>query len=248
VSVPLHVEFGSLRPHSVSVRGFSLIEILVVIAIIAVLAGLGLSFLGRTAESGRRAADLANLRQLATACQAFAAENGRFPGAPGANVKVWDVQILPYLGAVNPVANNMDGLTDPGGANIGVFAGSWDKIERPAGTFKRSFAITGWIVKANNTFNQWGATWPEKSGAPLIAIKRPTSYVLLVPVGNPSWLEDNIVGRTAGGTRSWPGENAADWPYDGKGPFAFCDGSVRLLQRDEVADLNGFQNLYGNNK
>ncbi len=248
MSVPLNVEFGSLRPHSVPVRGFSLIEILVVIAIIAVLAGLGLSFLGRTAESGRRAADLANLRQLATACQAFAAENGRFPDALPKAGKVWDVQILPYLGASDPVANNQVGLTDPSGANVGIFGGSWDKIERPAGTFKRSFAIAGWITKANGTFTQWGATWPLNSGAPLIAIKRPASYVLLMPIGRAFVNADSVVGKASGGTRSWPGENAADWPYDGKGPFAFCDGSVRLLQRDEVADLNGFQNLYGNNK
>jgi prepilin-type N-terminal cleavage/methylation domain-containing protein/prepilin-type processing-associated H-X9-DG protein len=248
VSVPLNVEFGSLRPHGVPVRGFSLIEILVVIAIIAVLAGLGLSFLGRTAESGRRAADLANLRQLATACQAFAAENGRFPDGASVAGKVWDVQILPYLGASNPVANNQVGLTDAGGANVGVFGGSWDKVERPAGTFKRSFAIAGWIAKANGTFTQWGATWPLHSGAPLLAIKRPASYVLLVPTGRAFANAENLLGKVGYGTATWPGEDAADWPYEGKGPFAFCDGSVRVLSRDEVPDRNAFQNLYGNNK
>jgi prepilin-type N-terminal cleavage/methylation domain-containing protein/prepilin-type processing-associated H-X9-DG protein len=248
MNVPRTVDLGALPLRGVRARGFSLIELLVVIAIIAVLAALGISFLGRSAESGRRATDLANLRQLATAFQTFAAEKGRFPDGSTVAGQVWDVQILPYLGASNPVANTTVGLTDPGGANVGIFAGSWDKIERPAGTFKRSFAIAEWINNASGASTGLGATWPANRGAPVFAIKRPSSYVLLVPVDRSSANSGNVVGKVGLGMKTWPGDNAAEWPYDGSGPFAFCDGSVRLLRRDEVADRNGFRNLYGNNK
>lgn len=62
-------------------QGFTLIELLVVIAILSVLIGiLTVSVSGGT-ESARSAQCLANMKNLASACQTFGAENGRYPHA-----------------------------------------------------------------------------------------------------------------------------------------------------------------------
>lgn len=62
-------------------KGFSLVELIVVIGIIAILAGvLFVNFSGGS-ESARLARCLSNMRNLATACQAFGAEHSRYPHA-----------------------------------------------------------------------------------------------------------------------------------------------------------------------
>lgn len=60
---------------------FTLIEILIVIAIIGVLAALAFAVLGGGRESARRAQCDTNLKALAIALDAFRQENGRYPAA-----------------------------------------------------------------------------------------------------------------------------------------------------------------------
>jgi len=67
---------GVTRPY----RGFTLLELLVVIAVIGVLASLLLPVLGRVKESGRSAACLSNLHQIGIALQLYVdANNNRLP-------------------------------------------------------------------------------------------------------------------------------------------------------------------------
>jgi prepilin-type N-terminal cleavage/methylation domain-containing protein/prepilin-type processing-associated H-X9-DG protein len=61
-------------------RAFGLVELMVVIAIVAILAGLLLPALGRARESANRTKCLSNLRQLALAFTAYLNDNkGRYP-------------------------------------------------------------------------------------------------------------------------------------------------------------------------
>ncbi len=99
------------RPHR---RGLTLVELLVVVAIVALLAGLLLPAVQSAREAGRRTRCLANLRQLALACLAHEATNGFLPtgGWGGAWVGDpdrgsgprqpggWAFTSLPYLEAV----------------------------------------------------------------------------------------------------------------------------------------------------
>jgi len=57
------------------IRGFSLIELLVVISIIAILIALLLPALSSAREAGRRAACASNQRQFAVALHTYAADN-----------------------------------------------------------------------------------------------------------------------------------------------------------------------------
>ena len=60
-------------------KAFTLVELLVVIGIIAILAGVMLGTFGGSTESAASARCLANMKNLATACQTYGMEHGRYP-------------------------------------------------------------------------------------------------------------------------------------------------------------------------
>jgi len=97
------------KGHGETHRGFTLIELMVVIAIIAILAGLLLPALSRAKEQGRRTACLNNLRQVQLAMQMYWDENA--DASPAAYQGVWKSDWVYwaryYYGG--------------GGANLGVF-------------------------------------------------------------------------------------------------------------------------------
>jgi prepilin-type N-terminal cleavage/methylation domain-containing protein/prepilin-type processing-associated H-X9-DG protein len=98
-------------------QGFSLVELLVAIAIIGILMGLLLPAVQAAREAARRGRCANNLRQLGVAIQSFHGQYGRFPsGAPLLTRAIdpsisWRVMILPHLeeGAlyeqINPLPN-----------------------------------------------------------------------------------------------------------------------------------------------
>ena len=61
--------------------GFTLVELIVVIGIIAILAGVLFATMGGGTESARTARCLSNMRNLAAACQTYGQESGRYPHA-----------------------------------------------------------------------------------------------------------------------------------------------------------------------
>lgn len=98
---------GSSRP------GFTLVEMLVVIAIVATLAGIILPAVQASREAARRSACASNLRQIATAMVSYDASKNQLPGwrntigsgsvgysvaAAGTPSVSWTIPILPNLG------------------------------------------------------------------------------------------------------------------------------------------------------
>lgn len=79
-------------------RGVSLIEMMVVFAIVAVLLGLILVAVEYSRESSRRTACQSNLRQLAAAVHEYIALYKRVPDpAPTGLIGGWSIAILPFL-------------------------------------------------------------------------------------------------------------------------------------------------------
>ena len=86
--------------------GFTLVEILVVIAIIGVLAALLFAVFSRVRENGRSASCQSNLHQIALAMQQYVGDNdGAFPpifsveneGAANEKTTEWDGMLQPYI-------------------------------------------------------------------------------------------------------------------------------------------------------
>ncbi len=87
-----------------ALRGFTMVELLVVVAILAVLAGIGVAVGGPMIAKSRQAACLNQLRSIGVALQAYVQDNNQFlpemeagRNSKGADVPVMDVVLAPYL-------------------------------------------------------------------------------------------------------------------------------------------------------
>lgn len=109
--------------------GFTLVELMVVIALVAVLVGLLLPAVQLARESARRSHCLNNIRQIATAMTLYDSANNALPGWRNSvgtfPVAVsWTVPILPSLGnkeAFDYFDNYTDASDDIGGKKMPVF-------------------------------------------------------------------------------------------------------------------------------
>ncbi len=79
-------------------RGFTMLELLVVVSIISLLVGIMLPSLARAREAGRSAVCLSNAKQIAEGFQMLAdANDGRLPGIEAE--QAWDVLVQAHLGS-----------------------------------------------------------------------------------------------------------------------------------------------------
>lgn len=169
-------------------RAFTLVELLAVLAIIGVLAGLIYSLVGSTRDKAKGAKCASNLRQIGIAMQVYAIDHkGRFPAAYNSAEGAWSNALTAqgYLPLINTV---FQCPSDPYSplvprprsyvyCSLGMFNGSGEpdnysnttyqqqisKVSRPA----RTFMITEWHWNQQDvkSLNGAWASWDIVNGA-----------------------------------------------------------------------------------
>jgi prepilin-type N-terminal cleavage/methylation domain-containing protein len=137
--------------------GFTLLELMVVVGVVAMLFALLLPALSRLHESARRTTDLSNLRQLAAACIVYAQENdGMLPRGRAARAArppqqdQDDYTWLSYSGCWKPLVSEMP-LLDTINSCASVREGYAD-----AGEFGKPQPAKGWADDVNVGWIYWG--------------------------------------------------------------------------------------------
>ncbi|MGD9518783.1 MAG: type II secretion system protein [Armatimonadota bacterium] len=189
-----------------AVCAFTLIEMLVVIAIISILASILFPVYSRARSKARRATCMSNMRQLSLALLMYAQDSdevlpqwslvggnpvGGEP-APGVEPYTWDTQVMPYT-------RNINILFCP---------------ENPHGRDKRSYAFPRYV-----------------SGQAVGAPPAPTETVVLFEKGNyPPGDWKDATGENFHQSTSF--EKGPPYFHDEGKQFAFLDGHVKWWRKD----------------
>lgn len=206
-------------------RGITLVEILVVIVIIVVLAGVGFSTFKRAKEHARSATCMGNLKQLATALLSYSADHNNevmplhITNADGSNGGIWPVA----LGR----AGYLDGATMPGPLPSGN--GFWNcPACDPTGIPSGGYGIVEGISRNSTAVSQQRR---------ISTISRPGK----------TWLVGDVK-RTEDPKSSWYAIRKGQSPWaSGGGPavgrhgskrvnVCMFDGHVEALTRQEIVD------------
>lgn len=222
-------------------RGFSLIELLVVVATLAVLAGILLPAFGLVRQKMASSQSVSNLRELGSALLLFSNEHkGHFPpvaiqtkteAGGWQNLGSWDGYLLKYLGVdvpPNGVRQNYDQVKPL----EKLFSHPLDDSEITLeGGIRRGYSMPagdGMIGKATWEGTGW---FPSESN---LKIGDPAKTFLLVE--KPGYA-NNIVGRTGMAGIQVPEEQLThqkDLNSSGAFNYLFADGHVETLLPEET--------------
>jgi hypothetical protein len=170
---------GCLPPRDCSARGFTLVELLVVVAVLGTLAGLLLPAVQNAREAGRRAVCSSNLRQFGLAVQGYESKNKRLPSSRTAQSLSTHAAILPFCEEAAAatlidwnVAWNHANNTAARAVRIGIFTCPSDRTTAvPAGW-------AGTNYRANQGSGLLNAMAPTDSSDPNFGLPNPNGVFL----------------------------------------------------------------------
>lgn len=223
-------------------RAFTLVELLTVIAIVAVLAGLTLSGLGQIRASARTSKCTNNLRQIGAAFQLYAADNrGLYPAAryresaAAANKNPsgdnWQREISRYLTLDSSVGD----IKKAGEAINVAHCPSYDRLFPDlAALIDTPYKAAGYGMNVNISGVPVNSAYDTRF--PVATISTPAATVL---VGDSADYHIDIKGAT------WPLDpnnpnrpdgyaSGAPTRHEGSANYLFCDGHVVRLQPDKA--------------
>lgn len=189
--------------------GFTLLELLITISIIAILAGLVIGMLPSAKLAARRAASLNNLRQLGIALFGFASDNENLLPGRVASTDKWPILLLSYVGNDPKVYGEPDDLK--------CF------LRTGANPLDNNRNTTSYIL---NGFNDAGAFSDETIRINLYSLQKPTETILMAcQSGTENFYMDFMEGNQ---------NNVLNLTAYGSGSnYLFADGSARFISKSD---------------
>ena len=229
-------------------RGFSLIELLVVIGVIAVLLGILLPVIGKAREAGNRLACMSNLHQISVAFTALLGDSDGFYPRPAANEQ--DPNDWIYY---EPGRNQNQGriVKYLGGTfNAKVFRCPSDDVSSHAAgkpPYSYSYTVNETICRTVKlSVGKTGQPGYHFGGVPLLNVSRilrPSEIIFVIDessatIDDGCWAPQNYDPTLAmplnllANRHDLRGEHPTDAnPSAGRGNVAFCDGHVDFIER-----------------
>lgn len=178
------VRYSSPQPRAKLLSAFTLVELLVVIAMIGLLAGLLLPALARAKQKAQQTSCINNLRQIGVALELYVGEFTQYPSCfwsagastpPGNNTYVWQTRLLSYMANNRqafwcPAAKPQSAWDPAANTTIGPVVGEDGKIN-PYGIKETSLFSLG--------YNDWGLSLPLGLGLGGDVGSRPTKDTMV---------------------------------------------------------------------
>ena len=214
---------------------FTLLELLIVIGIIAVLAGLVLPIYGNIQLAGKRTQSLNNMRQFAVAAISYAGDNnGILP--PQGDATTWasaaantDTENAQWYNVLPRKYGNGKGLGDYASNPAGFYAKD-SMFYVPAAKYPANKLTGPQFALAINSKLETGAY----TNVSLQMIQLPVETVLFLELGVPG--ETPLKGQKAYTTQSYGYASRLAARYNGNTVLAFIDGHVGVFPGSSIVD------------
>jgi prepilin-type N-terminal cleavage/methylation domain-containing protein/prepilin-type processing-associated H-X9-DG protein len=230
---------GIIRPASSTKAGFTLVELLTVVAIIGVLASIIIASIGRVRASARSSVCAGNLRQLGVAVQLYAQANrNQLPVAFTAYTEAdnnWWYWVSPYAGG-KPMARDW-GSIQTGSMQDGPF--HCPDVTNPD-TTTPNVSTNAWVSYKMNDQTRTLAPASSQTRAPGNYFTTPPQGVSFSTLVNPARTiliaEGRVTPRFT--THLGPDQNAATglwYPHNNRAQILFADGHVSSFDQPTLS-------------
>ncbi len=211
-------------PPSTSRKGFTLIELMVVISIMAILAALLFAAFAHVREKGRSATCQSNLHQIYLGMQQYVQDNeGRYPQEEGEN---WTHKVFPYIKSVEifqcPTASRP----------LSKIVGGEDPLGVLTCVYRYNLIRLNKLVSSPNSLRFEG----HSEAVPNLANYSTTIYLNVCdpPVIHEGDNEERVVASC--GRTMYIGHDVRH--HSGGTNWSFLDGHVKWLTPEQLAELS----------